>query len=153
MATFNGGQIDQAMMFSNAQAVTGAAISDNIIDLSAVRELGNGPRPLYLVSIVTTTFTDSGDNSNMTVKLQTDSVSAFNSATNTQTLGVFATNTAAGSYLVAQVGPFNAGEQYLGVYYDVGNGNFTAAAVTTFLTPDITAWVPTAKGYTGPTTA
>jgi hypothetical protein len=132
---------DANLTFSDEQAITGAAISTNIIDLSAVRDVGTSPRPLYLYSYVTTTFSDSGNNSNCTVILQTDSVEAFNSATNSFTVGVFATNSAAGTKLgPIVVSPTQANEPYLGVYYDVGGGNFTNAAVTTFLSYDPHVW-------------
>lgn len=146
-------EIDQYMLFSNNQAITGATLATNVIDLSAVRSLGVGPRPLYLVSQVTVTFDDSGNNSNMTVIAQTDDNAAISSGTNIQTIGVFATNTAAGTRLVQQLSPNNTYERYLTVYYDVGNGNFGNASVTTYLTADPQFWTARAAGYTGPTTS
>lgn len=153
MATVTGGTVDEHMRFSSAQEILSSAISSNIIDLRATFEHGITARPLYIVSVVTTAFTDSGNNSNATLILQTDGVEAFNSATNTQTLGVFATNAAVGDIICVPIGPLNAGERYLGVYYDIGGGNLTTGKVTTWITDQPTLWDPAPKGYTGPTTA
>lgn len=152
MTILTGGQIDVGMRFSNSQTITGAAISENIIDLGAAREFATGPRPIYVVSVVTEAFTDSGNNSNVTVILQTDSLAAFNSGTNTQTIGVFATNAAIGTILCVPIGQNNADEQYLALYYDVGGGNHTTGKITSFLSADITSWAPMPKGYVGPNT-
>ena len=74
-------EIDQYMLFSSNQGIVAAELSDNVIDLSAIRSMGVGPRPLYLVSQVTVTFDDSGNNSNMTVILQTDDNASISSGT------------------------------------------------------------------------
>jgi hypothetical protein len=111
--------------------------------------VGVSPRPLYLYSQVTEAFTDSGNNSNCTVILQTDSVEAFNSATNTITVGVFATNAAVGTKLgPIVVSPTTADERYLGVYYDVGGGNHSTGKVTTFLSYDPHLWEAYPDGIT-----
>lgn len=144
---------DEETTFSEEQAITGSAISTNIIDLKAARTMGTGARPLFVVLKVTTAFTDSSDNSSATVILQTDSIEAFNSATNSQTLGTIATNAAIGDGFVMSIGPNAANERYLGVYYEVAGGNFTTGKVTTFITPDPDLYTARAKGYTGPTFA
>ena len=132
---------DANLTFSKEQEVLSPLLSTNIINLGAARDVGTGARQLYLYSYVTTAFTDSGNNSNMTVIFQTDSLEAFNSATNSITCGVFATNAAVGTKIgPIAIGPSKADEQWAGVYYDVGNGNFTTAKVTTFLSYDPHVW-------------
>lgn len=127
---------DANLTFSSAQAITANTLSTNIIDLSAIRNIGVGRTP-YVVVQVTTTMGDSGNNSNCTVTMQTDSVSAFNSATNTRVLGVFATNAAAGTKIgPLAISPGEANEQYLGLYYEMGGGDLNAGAVTAFITFD-----------------
>ena len=132
---------DAALTFSKEQEILSPLISTNIIDLAAVRDVGTGARALYAYSYVTTAFTDSGNNSNCTVIFQTDSIEAFNSATNSVTLGVFATNAAVGTKLgPIAIGPAKANERYAGMYYDIGGGNLTTGKVTSFLSFDPHVW-------------
>lgn len=144
--------IDQSELFSSAQAITAAAASTNSLDLRAERRLGVGARPLYVVSQVTTAFTDSGSNSTLTVKMRTDTDSALGSTADLFTIGTFAALAAVGDMLVAPVA-FGANERYVDLYYTPNNGDLSAGAVTSFLTADPQYWNAYAKGYTGPTTA
>lgn len=132
---------DANLTFSKEDEALSEVVSENIIDLSAVRDAAVGGRVPYFVSYVTTALTDSGNNSNMTLILQTDSVEAFNSATNTRTLGVFATNAAVGARIgPIALSPSDLNEQYAGILYSPGNGNFTTAKFTSFITFDPHLW-------------
>lgn len=132
--------IDANLRFSNGQAITNNFVSQNVIDLSAIRDIGVGRTP-YVVAIVTTQLADSGDNSNCTVYLQTDEYAALNAATNTQTLGVFATNAPVGTRIgPIAISPGKANERYLGLFYSMGGGDMSAGAVTAFITYDPHLW-------------
>ena len=120
--------------FSNAQAITANAASSNQIDLGAIRDLGVGARQLYVVVQCTAVMSDSGNNSNCTVYLRTDADVAMGSPTNTQTIGVFATNSAVGTRLVQAIQPGNANERYLDVYYSMGGGDLTTGSFTAWVT-------------------
>lgn len=141
--------LDKQTLFSDAQAITASAASDNSIDLGSVRNIGVG-KELYLVFIVTTAFTDSGSDSTVTPKLETDDNSSFSSAATVRTFDTLAALTAAGTKRAYRLEPYNdAGifERYIRVYYTVANGNLTTGAITAFLSLDVQAWKPYASGY------
>ena len=138
--------------FSLDQAITANAASTNQIDLRAIRNLGVGARPLYVVVQVTTQLSDSGDNSNCTVYFRTDEYAALNAATNSQTVGVFATNAPVGTRLVQVIQQGNANERYCDLYYSMGTGDLSAGAVTAFITPDPQLWTGYANNYVISTT-
>ncbi len=141
-------KIDAENRYSNAQAVTAAAASTNIIDHGIARDLGTG-QDIYLVAVVTTAFTDTGSNSTLTVTLETDNDSAFGSPTlAAQTLGTFAALAAIGATLTAKLQPGAVNERYSRLYYTPNNGDLSAGAVTAFLTTDIQKYVSYPKGYT-----
>ena len=120
--------------FCSALAITANAASTNQLDLGAIRDMGVGARPLYVVAQVTTLMGDSGSNSNCTVLFRTDSDVAMGSPTNTQTIGVFATNAAVGTRLVQMIQPGNANERYCDLYFSMGGGDLNAGAVTAWIT-------------------
>lgn len=138
--------------FSNAQAITANAASTNQIDLRAIRNLGVGALPLYVVVQVTTLMGDSGDNSNCTVYLRTDDNASMSSPTNSQTIGVFATNAAVGTRLVQVIQQGNADERYLDLYYSMGGGDLNAGAVTAYITDAPQLWTGYANNYVISTT-
>jgi hypothetical protein len=132
--------IDANLRLSNGQAITNNFISQNVLNLSAIRNVGVGKVP-YIVSIVTTQLADSGNNSNCTVYWQTDAYEAMNSATNTRTVGVFATNAPVGTKLgPIAISPGEANEQYGAAYYSMGGGDMSGGNVTTFITFDPEVW-------------
>lgn len=140
--------MDKQNLFSDAQAVTATALSTNIMDLGkAGLNMGVGEE-LYLVCIVDTTLDDSGDDSTITVTLETDSVEAMDSAAVLLTLGTFAANAAAGSRLVQRIPVSAAYERYIGVRYTAANGSLSAGAFTTFLTKNIDAYTNYADNRT-----
>lgn len=120
--------------FCKELAITANAASTNQLDLGAIRDLGIGARPLYVVAQITTQLADSGNNSNCTVYLRTDSDVAMGSPTNTQTIGVFATNAPVGTRLTQMIQPGNANERYIDLYFSMGNGDLSAGAVTAWVT-------------------
>jgi len=140
-------KVDAQNRYSNAQAITASAASDNVIDHGAARDLGTG-EDIYLVALVTTAFTDGSSDSTVAVTLQTDADEAFGSPATAMTLGTFGALSAIGSTLIAKLQPGQVNERYSRLYYTVANGNLTTGAITGFLTKDIQKYVSYPKGYT-----
>lgn len=130
--------LDKQNMFSESQAITASAGSTNTIDLDkAGLRIGVGT-PVFLVLIVTEAFTDSGSDSTVTPKLETDDNEAFSSATTITTYDVFAALTAINTMRVYSLDPqpTNNYEQYIRVYYTVANGNLSTGKITAALVLD-----------------
>lgn len=141
--------IDSNLRFSNAQAITAAAASTNIVDMSiASRDPGTG-KPLYLVTVVTTAFTDAASNSTLTVSLRGDSTSTITPDA-TRDLFIIPALAAVGDAFIAPLHPKGAVEayRYLDVYYTPNNGDLTTGAVSTFIVEDVQAWAAYANNYT-----
>lgn len=139
--------VDAQNLFSDAQAITATAASDNLIDFGSARDIAVG-RELYVVIIVDTAFTDAGSDSTVAVTIETDDNAAFSSATTIQTIGTFAALSAAGTRLIARLQPEAGWEQYVRLQYTVANGNLTTGALTAFLALDIQAFTAYPIGYT-----
>lgn len=137
---------DGQTTFSDAQAITSAAASTNVIDLSVARDMGIG-QELYVVTVITTALTDSSSNSTVAVTAETDTADSFGSATTAQTLYTIAAVAAAGTVYVARLQPFATDERYLRLYYTPANGNLTTGAWDSFLvaTAQLSTFYP--KGY------
>lgn len=128
---------DANLTFCKQQAAYNNTVSTNIIDLSAIRDIGVGRQPYVIVQIDGEAMTDSGNNSNTTVYFQTDGIEAFNSATNSVTLGVFATNSAIGTKIgPIPIGPGKADEQYCALFFSQGNGDLSTGKFTGWITFD-----------------
>ena len=132
--------LDAQLLFSDAQAVTAAAGSDNTIDLTAVRDIGTG-EPLYIVVVVDVAFTDGSSDSTLTVALEGDSTTTFTPDA-TRDLFTFAALSAAGTVRYSPLVPGGAPEQYryIRLKYTPANGNLTTGSLTAFITRDIQKW-------------
>lgn len=129
------GYLDSGLEFDvKAEHLTTGA-STNVVDLGAARDLGVG-EPIMLVVDVTTAMTDSGNDSTMTVTVETDSVEAFSSPATTQTVGTFAASSAIGTSLKIKLSPGTINEQYARIKYTVANGNLTTGNFSAYLTLD-----------------
>jgi hypothetical protein len=138
---------DSLLTFSQAQAITAAAASTNYVNLGAVRNIGVG-QALYVVTVVTTAFTDTGSNSTLTVDLYGDSSTTFTPDA-TQTMFTIAAVAAAGDVYVGRISPGMAGNyKYVELYYTPNNGDLSAGAVTSFITTDVAQYASYAKNYT-----
>lgn len=137
---------DKLNTFGTEQAVTSTAASTDIIDLGAVRDIGNG-EPLELVILVTESATASGA-ATVTFDLQTDDNSGFSSAATLASSGAIgkAALTAGTEVLRIEV-PFDV-ERYLRVYYTVATGPLTAGKFTAFLAHSRQANKAYASGFT-----
>lgn len=137
-------RIDKFNQFSDAQAVTATAISENVIDAQHVsntlKDLGAGEE-LYLVVVCTTAMTDGSSDSTVTVTLESDSTANLaTSATVHVTLPAFAALSAAGTMRAVALPQSLLYERYLGVRYTVANGDLTTGSFSAFLTKSVPSW-------------
>lgn len=130
--------LDKQNQFSNAQAVTAAAISANVIDLgplsggNLIRDIGAGEELGVLIR-VDTTMDDTGDDSTLIVTLESDDNVGLSSATVHQTITTFAALSAANTQLYVPILP-GAYQRYLGLRYTPGaGGNLSAGAFSAWL--------------------
>lgn len=129
---FAGMIIDAQLLFSDAQALTATAVSTNIIDLGADRNIGQGEPMAVVVCIDVAADRTTGDET-YTVTLQTDDNAAFSSASSVG--GAY-------SILVYPAGtrfviPLPAGtetERFVRLNYTLG-GTTPTITVTAFLQP------------------
>lgn len=141
--------MDAQNEFSTNQSITAAAASENIIDLGVARDVGVGSPDLYLVILVKETFDDSGDDSTLAVKVQTDDNEAFASPTDVATLVTIPALAAAGTQYVFHLpnGVLAAYQQYMRLYYTPGNGDLSAGKLDAFLTRDAHQYAQYASGW------
>lgn len=134
--------IDAEARFSNAQAVTSAAGSDNTYDqgVAGGRGLGVG-EDIYLVVQVHTTLGDGGANTGTAVALEGDSTESF-TPDGTDTLFTFAKDAVAGTTKIAKLSPYMAAlaYRYLRLKYTPAGANLTSGKFNAFLTKDISAF-------------
>jgi predicted permease len=129
--------LDNELRFSNEQAVTASAVSENIVDLGiADRDIGRGEN-LFLVVQCTEAMTDAGSDSTVAVTLETDDNTGLTSAVVLDTVGTFAALSAAGTRFVRRLPPSDNYERYLGVRYTVANGNLTTGKFTAAIVKDV----------------
>lgn len=137
---------DKLNTFGTDQAVTTTAASTDIIDLGAVRDIGNG-EPLELVILVTETVTASGA-ATVTFTLETDDNAGFSSTfvlASSSAIGKAALT--AGTEVLRVKVPLDA-ERYLRTNYTVATGPLTAGKFTAFLAHDRQASKAYASGFT-----
>lgn len=140
--------LDKELEFSSEQAVTAAAASTNIVDLGSARDIGVGEE-LYIRIGVTTTLDDSGDDSTLTVTLETDDNEAFASASTVATLVTIPATAAAGTeyFVKLPIELAQAYQQYIRLYYAPANGNLSAGAVDANIVKDIQKYTDYPSGY------
>lgn len=140
--------LDAELEFSSEQAVTAAAASTNIIDLGVAREIGVGEE-LYIRIGVTTTLDDSGDDSELAVKLQTDTVEGFGSPSDVAELVTIPAVTAAGTeyYIKLPIGTTQSLQRYIRLYYTPADGNLSAGAIDAHIVKDIQKYTDYASGF------
>lgn len=138
---------DALLLFSDAQAITAAAGSDNTIDQGIARDIGTG-EDLYVVVSVDVAFTDSGSDSTLAVALEGDSTTTF-TPDGTVTLFTIPALAAAGNIYYAKLSPGMAplAYRYLRLKY-TPSSDLTTGSVTASIVHDIAKFVPYAKGYT-----
>lgn len=126
--------LDKELMFSEAQAITTTAASTNVIDLGADHNLGGKVIELF---VTTDAAFQSTTTSTLTVALQTDSTSAFSSATALFTSAAINKSALTSNTMQVRVAVPHTTERYLRLNYTVGGADFTAGAVTAGLVLDV----------------
>jgi len=141
--------VDSQTQFSNAQAITASAESENVMDLrpGAESRIGTGEN-LYIHINVDVAFADAGSDSTVTVTLESDDAEAFPSATTRQTIGTFGALSAIGARLIAKIAPEILTEAFVRLQYTVANGNLSTGSVTAFVTTGIDAFTAYPSGFT-----
>ena len=148
--------IDTNLEFSDAQAVTSTAISEDVYDTLSIAAgggsagiSGNGSgntlvdlgqsAELYLVVQTAVTCTDTGSDATLTITLESDSTANLATAPTVHfSTGAiaFANFATAGTRLVTVCLPQGLYKRYLGLRFTVGSGPLTAGAFDAFLTTD-----------------
>ncbi len=148
--------LDAQLLFSDAQAITAAAGSTNVIDTGPLygsnlgRNLGIG-RAKFVFASVDVAFTDAGSDSSLAVTLETDADVAFGSPATLTTLFTFAALSAAGTVLfsplpiASDATPY---ERYLRLKYTPANGNLTTGSITAGIVNGISQYVSVFGGFT-----
>lgn len=140
--------MDAQNLFSDAQAVTAAAASTNIIDLSAAGSYVGVGKPLYIVINCDVAMTDGSSDSTLAVTLQQDTTAAFGSATDIQTICTFPATSAIGTRYQVAIDPGIISEQFIRLYYTPANGNLTTGSFTAGIVETVDEVNHHADGFT-----
>lgn len=137
--------MDSENEFSDSQAVTTDAISEDVLDLgddNTQSDIGMGAQQVYLVVQCDVTADSAGDGATLIVSLESDSTENLaTSATVHWTSKTFTqAECVAGATLAVIPVPPGDYERYLGVRYNNGTEAFTAGKFSAFLTTDIQRW-------------
>jgi hypothetical protein len=147
--------LDAQLLFSDAQAVTAAAGSTNVIDTGPLfgsnlgRNLGIGERTWIYMS-VDVAMTDAGSDSTLAVTLETDADVAFGSPATVATLFTFAAVSPIGTAMYAAMPVASDAvpyERYIRLKFTPASGNLSTGSFTAGITKDISAWVSTFGGF------
>ena len=138
---------DAQNLYSEDQAIVATAVSTNRINHGAARQLGIG-EPMWLAVFLTVAMTDAGSDSTVTVTLETDTLTAFPSATITVTLPVFPAVSPVGTRRLHRLGEGDINEQFSRLRYTVAGGDLSTGSFFSALTKDIDAFTAYARGYT-----
>lgn len=139
--------LDAQLLFSDAQAITAAAASTNIVDLGSARNIGVGEN-LYVSVTVDVALSDASSDSTLTVDLQGDSTDTF-TPDGTQTLFIIPAVAAAGQKYFGRITPdFASNYRYIRLYYTPNNGNLSTGTLTAGVVHGIDKFVAYADGIT-----
>ena len=132
--------LDKQLMLSEAQAITVTAVSTNVIDLSQVRDIGNG-EPLELIIAVKQTFT-AGGAATLTIDLQTDDNVGFASPVVLASTGALALAALTAGVMLLQIKIPLGVERFLRLNYTVATGPMTAGILDAGINLDRTKYTP-----------
>ena len=129
--------VDKQLLLSDAQVIcnSGSELSENIIDLSAAKNIAKG-RQGYVVIIVDTAFTTATSIDFQLMTHTTTTVSSGSIMVSTGAIAI-ASLTAGRAPIVLPVGDaLSTAKQYIGLYYVLAGSNASAGAVTAFIAVD-----------------
>lgn len=140
--------IDKLTTFADAEALnTGSAgtyLVGDVIDLQAVRDLGQG-NPIYLVIQMETTATSGGSAtgkftfaSDAQAAIATDGTATVHAESDAFAVADMSAGTEILKIALPMEG--NEYERYLGILQTTGVAAFTAGAIDAFITPVPTGW-------------
>lgn len=124
------GYVDAQQLFSDAQALTGTAVSTNIIDFGQDRNIGIG-KPMAVV--ITADVALAGTSPTLAIAVQADDNSAFSSAGTVATTPTY-TALALGAQLVIPIPADTATERFMRLSYTLG-GTTPTVTLTAYLAP------------------
>lgn len=126
---------DAQHLFSDAQALSATAVGTNVVDLGAIREIGQG-EPMAVAFLVDVAADFTTGNETYQFDLETDDNAAQSSAAVVGSRTILATDLTAGSIHVIPLSPAHAKamERYLGVRYTLA-GTTPSVTITAWLTP------------------
>lgn len=121
--------LDNQLVLSDNQAITGDAVSSNVIDLGAA-----GRAPGEDLTILTHVEADFDNLTSLDIEVQSSTDEAFTSPVTHQTINVLLADLTAGKQI--DVGPLlNGTLQYVRLNYDVNGTNPTTGALTSAIVP------------------
>lgn len=125
--------LDQFNTYSDAQALTATAVSTNVVDHGADRNLGIG-EPLVAVIQVDVALDSTDGNETYSAVFQTDSDEAFGTAVTVATFPTMTRGAAAGTRYIVSIPPSTTMNRYSRISYTLG-GTTPTATVTAYLLP------------------
>lgn len=125
--------LDSQNQYSSAQALTATAVSTNIIDHGADRNLGIG-EPLAVVVVVTVALDGTTGDETYTVTIQADDNSGFASAATVAPAFSLTRGAAAGTTYVIPIPPDTLTERYSRLNYTLG-GTTPTGTLSAYLQP------------------
>lgn len=124
--------LDASLVFSDAQAVTATAASDNYVDQLAAGNAYVGPWVIFRVD----TVFSAGGSPTLTIDIETDDNTSFSSPTVLLTLGTtVAKTTLVAGYSLKKRLPTGS-ERYLRAKYTVASGPFEGGKADVFMAKD-----------------
>jgi len=118
--------LDSTNLFSDAQAITANALSENVIDLSVTKDLGKGV-PIPVLIQVTEDFALL---TSLAIALEVDDNAAMSSAKVVQTTSIVLADLVAGKRIPPMYLPEGIDERYMAVRYTVTGTNPNAGKIT-----------------------
>ena len=138
--------LDKSLELSLAQAVTATALSTNVIDIAAARNIGAG-EDLFLYIRVGAAAAASGA-ATVNFQVQTDSSSAMGTATTVLDSGAIPKASLGANSALKFKLPSAAFKQYLALNYLVAAGPLTAGDFSAWIATDVQDNATYAGGYT-----
>ena len=124
--------LDFENLFSNAQAITADAVSENVIDLGDAKDHGPGEELPLLIQVVE----DFDNLTSLTITLQTDTVEGFASPTVLQVSDAVVLASLVAGYKFRLRVPSHGLQQFLRLDYNVTGTNPTVGKITAGIVVD-----------------